>query len=345
MKSMKTYAARILVLFTFFALVFTAGCDDKPKQAGVQEKKAPLIGIFLFNEDVYIASVAVAFRAALSGRAEVEEYSASNEQLTQNEQIDAMLARAPDVLVVNLVEVQTGGYITDRAKKAGIPVVFFNREPDLQGIASYDKTCFVGTIPLEAGKMQGDIIKRLWDKHPEYDRNKDGKFQYVMVQANVYSPEALARTEYSVRQARELGVVMEQVGNTLLGDWNEEQAFEAMRLALTSIGDRVELVIANNDAMAVGAIAALAETGFNTGEPGAGFIPVIGVDATEQGMEAIRRGTMSGTVKQDGRLMGETLAAFALNSIAGEDFLEGTGLQWDESGIAVRLPYSVLEAE
>ena len=345
MKNMKSQMARVLVLFALFAVFLAAGCDDKSKEAAVQERKTPLVGIFLFNEDTYIASVAAAFQAALSGKAEVEVYSALNDQLTQNEQMDAMFARNPDVLVVNLVEAQAGGYITDKAKKAGIPVIFFNREPDLKSIAGYDKTCFVGTIPLEAGKMQGDIIKRLWDKHPEYDRNKDGKFQYVMVQANAYNPESLARTEYSVRQARELGVPMEQVGDSLLCDWNERQAFEAMRLALKAIGDRVELVIANNDSMAIGAIAALAETGFNTGEPGAGFIPVIGVDATEQGMEAIRKGTMSGTVRQDGKLMGDTLAAFALNAFAGKSFIEGTGLKWDESGIAVRLPYSMLEAE
>ena len=108
MKSVKSHLTRVPVLFMILALLLAAGCDDKPKDTAAQAKKSPLIGIFLYNEDVYITSVATAFAEALSGKAEVELYSALNDQPTQNEQIDAMLSRSPDVLVVNLVEAQAG---------------------------------------------------------------------------------------------------------------------------------------------------------------------------------------------------------------------------------------------
>jgi len=328
------------------ALLSIASCDNVPKEAPAQEKAMPRIDMFLYDQDVYISSVAASVKATLTGKAILEVHSAKNEQLIQNEQIDAVLAKKPDALIINLVDMQASGLIADKAKKAGIPVVFFNREPDLKTMAAaYDRTCFVGTIPMEAGKMQGDIIRHLWGKHPDYDRNKDGKFQYIMIQANAYNPEALARSEYSVRRARELGMDMVQIGDTLLCDWSETQALEAMRLALAVFAEQLELVIANNDSMALGAIAALAELGYNTGEPGGKFIPVVGVDATEQGLEAIRKGTMSGTVKQDGKLMGEIVAALALNVATGKGFLDGTNLQWDDSGRAVRLPYFPMEAE
>ena len=336
------HAAAVLVLVTMF---FAAGCDNSAKKEEKQEEKIYAIGFFMYNADTYISSVASAFESAIAGKARVEVHSAQNDQLNQNEQIDAMLARKLDVLVVNLVDIQAGGQIADKAKKAGVSVIFFNREPDLKSLANYGKICFVGTTHLEAGKMQGDIIKNIWDNHPEYDKNKDGKLQYIMIQANPYNSEALARSEHSVKQARKLGVSLEQIGDTLFCDWDEKQAFEAMQLALMTLKDRVELVIANNDSMALGAIAALAEIGFNTGESGSGYIPVIGVDATVQALEAIRKGVMSGTVKQDGKLMGETIATFALNAAVGNDFREGTALEWDESGMAIRLPYFMLEGD
>lgn len=59
---------------------------------------------------------------------------------------------------------------------------------------------------IDAGKMQGDIIKDLWDAHPEYDLNGDGKVQYVMFQGEPDNPEAIARTQYSVEQATANGL-------------------------------------------------------------------------------------------------------------------------------------------
>ncbi|MDL2210135.1 galactose ABC transporter substrate-binding protein [Desulfovibrio sp. OttesenSCG-928-O18] len=330
-----------LALLLLCCVFLVGGCDDKTPPPSKPAGK-PLIGVFLYrDDDVYISLVSKAMREAFADRAEVVVHSAGADQLTQNEQIDRMIARNPNGLVVNLVDMQAASFVADKAKKQGIPVLFFNREPDLDSLKAYDKMCFVGTTALDAGKMQGDIIKRLWDEHPEYDRNRDGKFQYIMIQANSDNPEAIARTEYSVRQARERGVPMRQVGETMMCDWDEAEAYRAVSLALASLEGTVELVISNNDTMALGAISALAERGYNRagGDP-AMFIPVIGVDAIPPAVEAIRKGVMSATVKQDDKLMGGTIAALILNAVDGKDFLAGTGLRWDESGVAVRLPYS-----
>ena len=91
--------------------------------------------------------------------------------------------------------------------------------------------------------------------------------------------------------------------------------------------------------MAIGCIAALSNIGYNT-EGGDKFIPVIGVDATDAAKDAIAKGTMSATVLQDGEAMGNAIAAAALNAAAGKDFLDGTDLTLDETGVAVRIPYA-----
>ena len=333
-------------LFAALVLCVLAGCEQKTEPAPAANAE-PFIGVLLYaDDDVYISLVRQSIEGALEGKANYEVLAAGRDQFVQDGQVDDLIARKVSVLAVNMVDVQAASQVVDKARKAGVPLVFFNREPDLGSIKAYDKARFVGTIPIDAGRMQGDIIKRLWDAHPEYDRNGDGRFQYVMLQANADNPEALARTEYSVREARERGVAMQQVGDTLLCNWDEEQAYQAMRLALAAHGNEIELVIANNDSMALGAVRALAEQGYNRegGEPDT-FRPVIGVDAIPEGVEAIRKGVMSATVKQDGVRMGETIAAFVLNAAAGKDFLDGVPLEWDESGIAVRIPYSPYAGE
>ena len=127
-------------------------------------------------------------------------------------------------------------------------------------------------------------------------------------------------------------------------NWDEATARQAMQAALAAHEKQIELVIANNDSMALGAIAALAERGYNTGDK-TKFIPVVGVDATPQAMAAIQKGVMSATVKQDGEAMAAAVAALTLNAVAGKAFLDGTPYSWDASGRAIRIPYSLYAVE
>ena len=335
---------RSIAIFSLIsALLSAAGCDTAPAPKPAATGAKPVVGIFLYKKsDAYISLVGKALEGELAGRADLVVEYAEEDQITQNRQIETLIEKKPSVLVVNLVNTQGAADILDKAKKAGIPVIFFNREPDPTVFAGYEKVAFVGTYAADAGKMQGDIIKKLWDTHPEYDRNKDGKLQYAMFQGNSDNPEAVARTEHSVKRARELGVAMSQVGETHVCDWDEALAKQAMQMALAAHPDTFELILANNDSMALGAIAALAEQGWNTeGGAAARFIPVVGVDALPRAVEAVQKGVMSATVKQDDKAMGKAIAALTVNAVNGKPFLEGTPYSWDASGLAVRIPYSL----
>lgn len=318
--------------------VLAGGCET----GRAPEKKAglPVIGVFLYSEDdVYVSLVSQALRTALEGRAVVVLHHARADQIVQNDQISEVLKQGADALAVNLVEPYTASMPLKEAQTRKIPVVFFNREPDLSTIKTYDKAAFVGTEAREAGEIQGRIIQELWRAHPRYDRNGDGIVQYVLLQGNSESPEALARTEFSVKEARRLGVAMQQLGETFICDWDREQARQAMRVFWPVHGKSVELVLSNNDSMALGALDVLREQGYNTGDPEK-FLPIIGVDAIPEAVDAIRKGDMSATVRQDGESMGRTVAEMLLNALAHKDFLDALPHAWDASGVAVRIPYA-----
>ncbi len=317
-----------------------AACSMSQAMAG-----QPKIGVLIYKyDDTYISTVRNALSQAMEGKANVIMQDGKGDQATQNDQLDVMIARNVDGLLVNMVDAQAASGVLNKINAAGIPVVFFNREPDLNVLKTYDKALFVGTNAADAGKMQGDIIKKLWAAHPEYDLNKDGKVQYVMFQGEPDNPEAIARTEWSVRQAKEDGLVMDQIAQTFVCNWDTALAQQAMESALAANEGKIEFVIANNDSMAMGAIAALSNVGYNV-QGGSKYVPVIGVDATEQAVDAINRGIMSATVKQDGDAMGKALSIVILNMIDGKPALEGTGYQFDDSGVAVRIPYSPYEGK
>ena len=121
-------------------------------------------------------------------------------------------------------------------------------------------------------------------------------------------------------------------------EWNKELAKEAIASLFLKYGDRIEVIIANNDSMAEGAIEALQIFGYNKGDK-TRTIPVVGVDAIPSAQELIRKGIMKGSVLQDDHAMAETIYTMGMNLVYGKRPLEGTNYKFDETGVAVRIPY------
>ena len=334
----------LAMLMASVMMLGVTACGGSEAPADSAAGDMPTVGVLIYKyDDTYISTVRNALEAALDGKAEVIMQDGKGDQATQNDQLDVMIEKGVDVLAVNMVDAKAAAGVVEKAKEAGIPTVFFNREPDTEVIASYEKAIFIGTNAADAGKMQGDLVKKIFDANPAYDLNGDGKVQYVMFQGEPDNPEAIARTKYSVDQAVANGVTMEQVGETQVCNWDTEMAQKAMEAMLAANEGKIELVLANNDGMAIGCVAALSNIGYNTGAEGAGFIPVIGVDATDAAKDAIANGTMSATVLQDGEAMGNAIAAVCLNMAAGNDALADTEYVLDDTGVAVRIPYAPYE--
>ena len=313
--------------------------------------------------DTYLASVRTALNAKLdeAGITYVDQ-DGNATQTTQTDQITTAIATGTDLLAVNIVETGADGIaqnVVDQAKAAGIPLLFFNRSVSEDVVKSYDKCCFVGTNYEQAGIMQGDMIgDYLLANYDAYDLNGDGVISYVMFKGQEDNQEAIARTKYGQENA---DAKLVAAGKPVLkfydesnaqkylvdqaGTWSRQVAQDYMTTILAQYnmdaGNMVELVIANNDEMALGAMQALQQAGYNNGE-GTTTIPVFGVDATADAVAAIDAGTMAGTIKQDAEGMAEAIATIAANMIAGKDMYEGLNENFTvENDWKVVIPYAV----
>ncbi len=333
-----------LIAFIVCALIFalcgcsgTGGADENGGATLTENNTMPKIGVCIYKyDDTYISTVRQSLEKAAQGRATLFLNDGKSDQGTQNDQIDLLLEKGVDALLVNIVDVGAASSVVSKAKNAGVPLIFFNREPAEDVLKSYDKARFIGTNAKDAGIIQGEIIADAW-KNGNYDTNGDGVMQYVMFKGEPDNPEAVARTEYSIKSAEENGVKCEQL-ELQVCNWDTELANRAMEAWLSKYGNKIEFVVANNDGMAQGAIAALQAAGFNKGGDSP-FIPVVGVDATDAAKELISKKYMTGTVLQDGEEMGKILFAAAMNAAEGKEYLEGTGYEYDESLVSVRIPY------
>ena len=107
----------------------------------------------------------------------------------------------------------------------------------------------------------------------------------------------------------------------------------------------VELVIANNDEMAKGAISALQAAGYNEGDGGK-TIPVFGVDATADARALIEEGKMTASVMQDAAGMAKTITTLAGNVKDGKNLMDGIKEKFtvDSDVAKVRVPYQKYDA-
>ena len=276
---------------------------------------------------------------------------AGDDMAKQVEQCDQVIGKNPDFVIINLAEPAGGQTLVDKLTEAKIPFLFYNIPPSEETYESVVKNSgsfFIGTLPREAGDMQGEILADLWAADSaKIDLNGDGKVQFVEFKGVANNPEAIARTQYSEETARELGVPLEMVTDIIVADWDTTKANDAM-LSTWQAHPEIELVFANNDDMALGVIAALKQSGWNTGNEGDPSVAVIGVDATDAAIEAIKAGTMTASVKQDGDAMGEANIRFMMNYLLnGVYFDDAMAEQYklNEDGVSVFIPYAKITAD
>jgi len=252
-----------------------------------------------------------------------------NSQSMQNDQVDVMLARGVQALAINLVDPAAAPSIISKAKMDDVPVVFYNKEPSEKALASYDKAFYVGTDSKESGIIQGDLIAQHWKSNPSWDKNGDGVLQYVMLKGEPGHPDAEARTTYSVKQINEDGIKTEEL-HMDTGMWDTAMAKDKMDAWLSGPnGAKIEVVIANNDGMAMGAVEALRGAGAK--------IPVFGVDALAEALALVKSGEMAGTVLNDATSQAKATFEMARNLAEGKEPTEGT--QWKMVNKIVRVPY------
>ena len=199
---------KLLSLLTVLCLLLTM-------TAAVAEEKLPeeldIRALIWKYDDTYGSTVRVAmekwadyYAKELGIKINFKMYDANDDMAKQIEQATILTSEKPDFVIINLAEVTNGQVLVDTG------------------------TIFIGTLARQAGDMQGEILADLYKKDPSIDLNGDGVLQYVMLMGEPQNDEAIARSRYSVETAEANGLKLEQIGQTLVCNWDQAQAQDAI---------------------------------------------------------------------------------------------------------------------
>ena len=327
-----------IILF-FVLIVSFIGCSEE----NAEKDKQVRLGITIYSyNDNFLSFMRRNIESMLTGKASFIMNDSENDQAKQYDQIDAAIQREVDALAINLVDPMSANMVIDKAKKAGIPVIFFNIEPRLEHIMSYDKVWYVGTRSKESGDIQGEMVLKAWQSNPKWDKNGDGKIQYLLLKGLAGHPDTEGRTERIKAILTENGVDLEELDEQT-ANWDILQAQNIANTWIKKYGDNIEFIFSNNDSMALGALKSIQAQGYNIGDENK-FIPIVGVDAIPEVIEEIRKGAILGTVLQSPKDQAKAVVDMVLNAASGKDVLEGTDYKLDDVK-AVRVPYKAITKE
>lgn len=277
----------------------TSAATSASASASAATSGGKKIGVTFPILDQFLQKVADGISAEAKAKgAEVTIVAADEKTDVQLGQVENFISQKVDAIIVIPVDTDAAGPMTEKAQAAGIPLVYVNRRP-----ANLPETVpYVGSDSLVSGTLEMTELAKL----------AGGKGNVVILQGDPANEAAVLRTkgcEDVVAKNPDMKVIKKQAGN-----WQRDKGQSIMENWLQA-GDEINVVCANNDEMALGAINAIKAAGKKLGKDG---ILVGGVDATADALAAMKAGDLSVTVFQDAKGQGGGGVDAALKLIAKE---------------------------
>jgi D-xylose transport system substrate-binding protein len=240
------------------------------------------------------------FKAAVEKLGALIEVQAANgDDALQLAQAESLISRGVDVLVVVPHNAEVSAAIVEKAHKSGIKVISYDRL-----IVNSDVDLYISFDNEKAGELQAKAIVK-----------KAPKGNYVLIEGADTDNNAHM---FKKGQMNILKPLVEKGDITIVFDqstkeWKPANALANMERALIANQNRVDAVVAANDATAGGVIQAL------TAQKMAGRIPVSGQDAELAAAQRIVEGTQTMTVYKPIKKLAETAAELAVKMAKGEN--------------------------
>lgn len=269
--------------------------------------------------------------------------TANGDQEKQLAQVEKMVNQGAKAIVSALViddtvEKPFQAKLFDTLNKTNTPIVLYTIAPRHAYFAHYPNIYFVGSIPEQSGIYQGQLVVKQWKAHPNWDKNNDGVIQYVILKGAVGNPDAEGRTKWvaaTMENYPNEGIKTEKLA-LQSGNWQRADAKNIIDGWIDSgVLEQTEVIIANNDDMALGAVDSLKAHGLK--------LPVFGVDAVPDALKLVKSGEMAGTVLQDGKGQAREAVKLAINLAAQRP--ANTGLDYKVIEQQLSIPYIAIDAD
>ena len=257
-----------------------------------------------------------AMKAAIEANG--DKYLSADAQLSASKQlsdVENLIAQGVDALIILSVDSGAVGAAVDAAAAEGIPVLGYDR------LVEDDRAFYLTFDNKEVGRV---IARSIKEAVPSGN--------YAIIKGDKGDPNALFLLEgmMDVIGADVAAGTIKIVGEAFTDGWKPDNAQKNMEQILTANNNNVDAVLAENDGMAGGVIAALQAQGLN--------IPVSGQDGDHAALNRVARGSQNTSVWKDARQLGTAAGNIAAALAEGTpmDQIEGA-VKWSGGAKGVEM--------
>ncbi|WP_324194007.1 sugar ABC transporter substrate-binding protein [Nocardia blacklockiae] len=231
---------------------------------------------------------------------------------------DGMIAKGVKVLLIASINSEVGTAVANKAKRAGIPTIDYDRL-NLGGSSDY----YVSFDNVRVGQLQGQgLADALKDK-------PGGQVIEIEGAPTDNNATLFAQGQRKALQPLYDSGALKLVHSQPIDGWDNQAGGQTFEQLLTGNGGKVDGVVAANDGLAGAIITVLKKNGL------AGKVPVTGQDATAEGLKAVLRGdqymTVFKPIQDEAESAAKLAVALARNDRAAADSL-ATAVSQDPKG-------------
>lgn len=278
------------------------------------------------------------------GGIKLDMQDAENQVSVANNKLDMALTKGTDIVAICAPDRESTAEMAQKCDAENVQAVFFNMQPMDETMEEYDNIWYVGAEASESGTMCAQALINYWNENKDIaDKNGDGKLQLCILQGEIGQQDVVLRTQAYKDALDAAGIEYEIIAEDT-ANWDQAQALDKMNTWITAYGiDGIEGVLCNNDGMAMGALQAALNNGYNKGEADK-FVPIVGIDANMDALEAMKSGGLLGTVLNDRKSQSIAIMNVLKAVAKGEDFTaEDLGVDCTVDGKYVWVPYVIVD--
>ncbi len=249
------------------------------------------------------------------GRVDLVVFDGNYDANTQQSQFETMAAQKFDGILFIPIDVNAGVQSVNTATEAGIPVVGSNTR-----VKSNDLLSFIGSDDVKAGY---DEARYAFDL-------VGGEGNAVIIEGPIGQSAQIDRLEGNQKALAEypgINVLAQRTAN-----WSRAEALNLMEDWLVAYPGKINVVIGQNDEMALGAIQAIKQAGLSTND----FV-VVGIDGVQDSVTAVANGEQALSILQDAVGQSQGALDILLRQIIGSDYLPQAdfwnSVEWAEGSI------------
>ncbi|MDR0497496.1 MAG: substrate-binding domain-containing protein [Treponema sp.] len=247
-------------------------------------------------------------KLAADAGVELNVQDARSDGATQLTQVQTLLNQGYKYFVIIPCVSELSEQMNALIQARGGAAAYSNIQPTVASLKVGKNFFYASSPEFVGGRYQGQLIADYFDKNPAKAPGK--AVNMILINGQLGHPAQVNRRAGLLAELRTRGYTVNIIAEDT-ANWTPDQANEKMNAWIASFRDRFNVVAAQNDGMALGAVQSMIQNGMVKTDTSDGTrltVPVLGIDATGDAIASMKRNELYATVLQDA--VGQSAAAF-----------------------------------